>query len=152
MPRGLLGFRRLTTLGPLVKENDSKEVVGIAGTPYPNRPKSDLVLTYILGGYTRPFINVRDAADDIQRKVDSRVSGTDVTVLKSGRGSQKMYGGERLFDGQGVVVRIFGSRLPITETNLSKIDGVIQRKLEQVNEELDDADGVFIEDVIFDNT
>lgn len=101
-----------------------KSVVGISGTPMPQRPKNEMVISYLLEG-THIFRS-RDAKNNIKQKVKARYDNYRVDFKKSGETSKGM------FKNQAVVIRIPGSELPFNDDDVHRIEDVINRNLNDV--------------------
>lgn len=110
-------FTRLNIRGA-----DEKEVIGIAGTPFPNFDKEDLMVIYVLSG-DYVFQSSRFARG-IERKINGRqeYDGYKVDFLKSGTSSKKN------FKEQAVVVTIPGEDIAITRSDLDIFEGIIKRQ------------------------
>lgn len=104
-----------------------KSVVGTAGTPFPNRPKNDMYLTYVLDGdhifETAEFNNV------LRRKIKGRpeYSNWGVNFKKSGSSSKGT------FEQQASIIRVPGGELPFNDEDIHAIEGIINRTLRDNN-------------------
>jgi len=127
---------KFTKLG--FQEGSGKEVIGISGTPFPQNPKEDLLVIYVLGDGTRVFES-RQFADDVQRKINGRneFEGFGVRFLKSGTSAKKQ------FKEQAVMVRVPADHIAITESDLEVIQGIIERNLDgiEVKERIYEMEG-----------
>lgn len=105
-------------------KNSEKNVVGISGTPFPNRKKNDILITYTLhGGHV---LYISDLASNIQMKVEARYEGMDVRYKKKGISSK----GD--FKEQAIIVRVRGEALPIQRRHINKIEGIIERAADEL--------------------
>ena len=108
------------------KPGEGKQVIGSSGTPMPNKPKCDTWVIYVISGQgSRPFKS-REFKNNVQRKINARddLQNIRVEFLKSGISSTKN------FKEQAVLVRIPGSEMPMTESQLSRIQGIIEREVD----------------------
>jgi len=103
-------------------DTEGKEVIGIPGTPMPNREKEDLIVIYVLEG--DHIALPRDFKKRVQRDINARDIFEDparVRFLKSGKT------GSKSFKEQAVLVSIPGSSLAITESQLQRVGRIVQR-------------------------
>lgn len=116
-------FTRLNIRGA-----DEKEVIGVAGTPFPNFDKEDLMVIYVLSG--DPIFQSSQFARDVERKINGRpeYDGYLVDFLKSGTSSKKS------FKEQAVVVTIPGEDIAITRSDLDVFEGIIERQYDDIAE------------------
>jgi len=127
-------FKDIRPIGPFSQRftettGEGKQVIGSSGTPFPNVPKDDLYVIYVLDEQgSRPF-KTRDFANNVQRKINARgeFDGYKVDFLKSGISSKKN------FKEQAVLVKVQGENLAITETQLQRIEGIIEREVDSVS-------------------
>lgn len=116
-------FERWRPVGPFFALGDEKDVVGVSGTPWPNRAKNDMVLTFALGG--DHIVIPKDVTNNIRMKLESRgYQGIEVDFKMSGSSSKAN------FDEQAVIIRVKGNALPIRKEQLEDIEGVIERNPE----------------------
>ena len=103
-------------------DTEGKEVIGMSGTPMPNREKEDLIVIYVLEG--DHIALPRDFKKRVQRDINARDMFKDpvrVKFLKSGKTASKS------FKEQAVFVSIPGSNLAITESQLQRVERIIER-------------------------
>ena len=102
--------------------NRDKEVIGVAGTPFPNVDKEDLLVIYVLEGPT--IFDIEQFQSNIQRKINGRSEYDDYTVeiLKSGESSKKQ------FNEQAVLIRVPADDIATTRTDLDIFEGIITRE------------------------
>lgn len=103
-------------------DTEGKEVIGVSGTPMPGREKEDLHVIYVLTGDHIAF--ARDFKKRVQRDINARdifEAPVRVKFLKSGTSAAKS------FKEQAVVVEIPGENLAITESQLQRIEGIVER-------------------------
>lgn len=100
-----------------------KTVVGVSGTPFPNRPKHNMVLVYVIDGDHIPII--RDLNSDIRRKVTSRDEYSDfrVDIKRSGTSAKAT------FEQQAIIIRVPGGDLPINDEDIHRIEQIINRAI-----------------------
>lgn len=117
-------FTRLNIRGA-----DEKEVIGIAGTPFPNYDKEDLMVIYVLDATL--IFQSSQFARDVERKINGRseYDGYEVDFLKSGKSSKKS------FKEQAVVVTVPGKDIATTRSDLDVFQGIIEREYQNVTEE-----------------
>lgn len=103
-------------------DDDGKDVIGISGTPMPDRDKEDLMVIYVLGGDHIAFST--EFKKRVQRDINSRDIFREpvrVKFLRSGTSAAKS------FTEQAVLIDIPGENLAITESQLHRIEGIIER-------------------------
>jgi hypothetical protein len=103
-------------------DTEGKEVIGVSGTPMPGREKEDLHVIYVLAGDHIAF--ARDFKKRVQRDINARdifEAPVRVKFLKSGTSAAKS------FKEQAVVVEVPGENLAITESQLQRIERIIER-------------------------
>jgi hypothetical protein len=121
-------FSERRPMGPFVdldalRRGDMKQVFGVSGTPMPDRRKNDTYITYILGGGHVGVI--RDIEQNIKEKIEARNEPVSrVNFIRSGGASA--YSGLDITN-QGVVVRLRGSDLPISDEYIHTVEGIINR-------------------------
>lgn len=101
-----------------------KSVVGVSGTPMPQRPKNRILVSYLLDG--RHLGMYKKAVDNIEQKVQARYSDYRVEFKKSGKTSKGM------FKNQAFIIRIPGSELPFNDEDLHRIADIIERNIDDV--------------------
>lgn len=111
-------------IGPINEAVDyGKDVLGITGTPMPNRDKNPVILVYRMDG-DRPFQS-RDFKNAVQQEVDQLVDedfgGARVTYKKSGPSSKAD------FNDPAVVIEIPGESLPINDSSVHRVEQSIIR-------------------------
>jgi len=114
-------------------DDGGKEVIGVPGTPMPNKDKEPLIVLYVLSGTSDHVYYTDDFTDQIDRDINQRdIFESDVRVkfLKSGKSSSKN------FKEQAVFVKIPGDELAITESQLQRIEGIINRSPGQTDVEV----------------
>lgn len=113
---------KFTRLG--FRGEDEKEVVGVSGTPFPNKEKEDLLVIYVLQG-SRIFRS-DDFSSNVQRKINGRpeYDSYNVRFLKSGTSAKKQ------FKEQAVLVEIPSEDIATTRTDLDTFEGIILREAE----------------------
>jgi len=113
--------------------DDGKEVIGVPGTPMPDREKEALFVIYVLSGSSDHVYFVDEFKKQIDRDINQRdifESGVRVKFLESGESSAKG------FKEQAVAVKIPGEELAITESQLQRIEDIINRSPGQANVEV----------------
>lgn len=115
---------------------DSKTVVGVTGTPLPNKVKEPLLLTFQFDERGQRVVFADQYEETVRRRVTGRpeYEEASVTFHKSGTSSAVP------FTQQGVTVTIPGEALPLTETDIDRFKGIIRRS----------EDGVEIAEVYYD--
>lgn len=114
------------------KETKGKEVVGSSGTPFPNREKNDILITYVLDGV---FIyNTGDFKKNIEMKASARHDGVSTRFKKNGKSSKAD------FKNQALILVVKGGQLPIRKELINKVKRIIERAQE----------GIEVVDVIID--
>lgn len=107
-------------VGPFVF-NEDKEVLGISGTPFPDRPKNPIILIYKLEGdhifFSRDFKNA--IKEDISQTTD--FTNPRVDFKKSGPSSKAT------FEEQAVIVRVKAGDIPFEHSQVHRIESVIER-------------------------
>lgn len=103
-----------------------KSVIGVTGTPFPNRPKTPLAVTYVLEG--RHIFNIRDEKENIRRELMTReeYSGFSVDYKESDSSSKAP------FDNQAFIVRIPGENLAVNDNDIHIIQDIIEESIEGV--------------------
>ena len=96
-----------------------KKVLGVAGTPMPNRPKVPMNIIYVLE--EGRIVYMDRARSNLQMKVESRYDGVSMKVTRSGSDSSKP------FDQQAVVATVYPRSLPIEDSVIHTIEGIIER-------------------------
>lgn len=122
--------------GRVDSPGSDKTVVGVAGTPFPNNEKEPLLVTYSIDPSGSRITFTNDYENDVARKINGRgeFEGYRVKVHKTGRSSAKP------FRQQAVTVTIPTEELPTSNSDLSRIAGIIERN----------RDGVVVDDWIID--
>jgi hypothetical protein len=111
--------------------NRDKEVIGVAGTPFPNVDKEELLVIYVLEGMKIFQTNKSETA--IQRKINGRneYDGYTVDVLKSGESSKKQ------FKEQAVLIRVPADDIATTRTDLELFERIITREVNNTDSDED---------------
>lgn len=115
-------------VGPILNLDNigqsGKSVIGVPGTPFPDRGKNPIVITFLLEGMHQAFIrqDVRGTlGDKIEDKMDlSGVLG-GVDAKESGSSSAVP------FQNQAVIVTVPGEGLPIQESEINRVINTIER-------------------------
>lgn len=111
-------------LGDRDTSKERKEVVGVSGTPFPNREKNSILITYVLNGV---FIHMtEDFRKNIEMKAKARYDGVSARFKKSGKSSKAD------FKNQALILRIKGNQLPIRKELIDRIERVIERAQEGI--------------------
>jgi len=132
----IVSSSKFTNLG--IRDDSSKEVIGVPGTPFPNREKEDLLVIYVLDTSSKRLYHVGDFADDVERKINGRGEFDEFKVefLNSGKTSAKG------FKEQAVLVRVPGNSIAITDSSLDRIEGIIERQEDiEVTERIYEMEG-----------
>lgn len=125
MPSGNRPLKNVRPIGPFISTKwddvpgSGKKVIGVAGTPFPNRPKNPLVITYVLQKGRMTML--QEAQKNIQMKVDSRYDGINIKVHRSGVDSATP------FKNQAVSATIKPKNLPLEDDVIHRIEGIIER-------------------------
>jgi hypothetical protein len=136
-------FRDKRPIGPLTDLYDSadygKEVVGVSGTPFPNRDKNPMVIIYKLDGNP---VFVDDFTEAIQQEVDQLVDSdfqnVKVEYKKSGISSKGR------FSEPAIVLRLPGKSMPFNDVSLHRVEQIIIRIAETSDLDLT-VSGIIIE-------
>lgn len=128
----------ISQLGGPQDSADDKDVMGISGTPMPDRPKNKMVLIYKLEGDNPVF--VKDFANAIQRDIaaTTRFTNPRVTFKKFGPSSKAD------FEEQAVIVQVKSQDIPFTDSEVHRIEDVINRIAKTLNADVDVSE-IFIE-------
>ena len=104
--------------------DDDKTVVGVPGTPFPNEKKEELLVTFKFDAGAGRVVFSDDFERAIQRKISGRpeFAGATVTYHPSGTSSAVP------FAEQGVTVEVPGEALPLSNSDVSRFEGVITRE------------------------
>lgn len=117
-------------IGPLInlenRNEDGKSVIGVSGTPFPNREKNPIVATYVLGGDNVATLP-REASSGMGDKIRDKIPGVRVDTKRGGSSSKAP------FDNQAVVVTIPGDSLPLQDNELHKVSDTIDRQIEEMS-------------------
>lgn len=113
-------------LGPFA-QSSSKEVMGVSGTPMPDRSKNNQVLIYRLEGDHIAFI--KDFAKAVKQDIDGRhlFESSRVTYKKSGVSSKAN------FDEQAIIVRVRADEVPFTDEQIHVVEDTITRVAQNEN-------------------
>ena len=102
-------------------DTSGKEVIGVAGTPLPNKDKEELLVIYVLDDFIFQSGKMRDEVD---RNINSRdifENDARVEFLKSGKSASKP------FDEQAILVYVPAEDLAVTESQLQRVEDTITR-------------------------
>jgi hypothetical protein len=103
---------------------EEKEVVGASGTPFPNREKNNILITYVLDGVH--IYHTSDFRKNVEMKMRSRYDGISARFKKSGSSSKAS------FKNQALILKIKGDQLPVRGELIERGKGVIERAQENV--------------------
>jgi|APHM01.1.fsa_nt_gi hypothetical protein len=124
-------------IGPLFSED--KSVLGVPGTPMPNRDKNPMVIVYKLDG--NPVFG-----DDFKRAIQEEIDGmlseefgdTRVKYKRSGRSSKAD------FDSPAVILRVPGEELPIQDSTIHRVEQMVMRIADSAGADISVSE-IFIE-------
>lgn len=118
MKRPLAGKR---PIGPLADR--AKEVIGIPGTPMPNRSKNPMVIIYKLDGDNPVFV------DDFTKAIQQEVEQTVVNEFNNTRTQYKKTGvsSKADFTEPAVILRVPPEDIPFNDTSLHRVEQIISR-------------------------
>jgi hypothetical protein len=115
---------------------DEKTVVGVPGTPFPNREKESLLVTFKLDSQAGRVVFSDDYEETVERRVTGRPEYQDASVTYHSSGSSSAVP----FAEQGVTIEIPGRTLAVTQSDIDRLEGIVTRS----------GDGLEVAEVFYD--
>jgi hypothetical protein len=125
-------------VGPVVSQQ-TKSVLGVTGTPMPNRKKNNIVVTFKLDGDHITLID--EFTTNVSRKVAARDDFKNPVFKYKRSGSSS----KADFKNQAIIMELTGDELPIRESSLERVKGVIERAAYDLYEDQVTVQEVFID-------
>jgi hypothetical protein len=114
-------FASKRPIGPLADK--AKDVIGVSGTPFPNRSKNPMVIIYKLDGDNPVFVD--DFTKALQQEVSQTVvndfNSTTVDYKRKGRSSKAD------FAEPAVILRVSPEDVPFNDTSIHRVGEIIGR-------------------------